>query len=266
MMVVVMIVGGVFVFTRIVPFCVQDVLVLRDAFEMRLEFAVALALRQRAELHVDVTTGHARLLIEVPHGDKVLFDLLGEQMPKFLMRHLTAAELELDAHLVAFSEEVFGVRDLDQVVMRIDTDAELHLLHLAALLMLVGFLLVLLLNVLVLAVVDDFAHRRIDVWRDFNEVKTALLGDANGLRRGNDAKLMMTILLDDTHLRRTDALIHTGLIHKTSIGPIATTWAISTTAAGTKRSATTSTCIATCWTRGTCGTWKSSWRACGTWC
>lgn len=266
MIVVVMILLIVFVLTRIVTFMVKDILVLCDALKMLLELALTLTFGQRAELHIDVTTGHARILVKVPHGDKVLFDLLGKQMSEFLMRHLTAAELELDAHLVTFGEEVFGVRDLDQVIMRIDTDAELHLLHLAALLMLVGLLFVLLLDVLVLAVVDDFAHRRIDVWRDFHEIKTTLLGDANGLRRGKDAELMMPIFLNDTHLRRTDALIDSGLIHKAAIGPVATTRAISTTAAGTKRSTTTSASIATCWTRRTCGTWKSSWRACGTWC
>ena len=145
-MVVMMIVVVMLVLTRIMPLMVQDVLVFGHALEMRLELALALALRQRAELHVDVSARHARILIDMPHGEQVLFDLLRQLMPKLLMRHLAPSELKLDAHLVTFREEVFGMRDLDQVIMRVDADAELHLLHLAALLVLVSLLLVLLLN------------------------------------------------------------------------------------------------------------------------
>lgn len=147
----------VLVLARIMPLMVQDVLVLSDAFEVSLELTLTLALWQRTELHVDVTTRHARILINVPHGQQVFLDLLGQQVPKLLMCHLTTAELQLDAHLVPFREEVFSMRDLDEVIMRVDADAEFHFLHLAALLMLVSLLLVLLLDVLVFAVVDDFA-------------------------------------------------------------------------------------------------------------
>ncbi len=68
----------VLVFTRVMPLVMDDVLVLGDAFEMRLELALALALRQRAELHIDVTTRHARILINVPHGQQIFFNLLGQ--------------------------------------------------------------------------------------------------------------------------------------------------------------------------------------------
>ena len=171
----------VLVFARVMPLFVEDVLVFSDTFEVRLELALALTLRQRTELHVDVTARHARILIDVAHGEQVGLDLFGKQVTQLLMRHLATTELQLDTHLVAFREEVFSMRDLDQVIMRVDADAEFHFLHLAALLMLVGLLLVLLLNVLVLAVIDNFAHGRIGIRGHFNQVQTTLFGDANGL-------------------------------------------------------------------------------------
>ncbi len=150
------------------------------------------------------------------------------------MGHLPTTELQLNAHLVTFCEEIFGMRDLDQIIMRVDADAEFHFLHLATLLMLVSFLLVLLLNILVFAVIDNLAHGRIGVRGHFHQVQTTFLGDANGLRSRNDAKLMMAIFFDDTHLRRTNALIDTSLINKSAIRPVTTTGTVATT--GAKRS------------------------------
>lgn len=251
MMVVIMviIILIVLVLARIMTVMMHHFVMLGDAFEVRLELALALALRQRTELHVDVTTRHARILIHMAHGEKVFLDLLRELMPELLMRHLAATELKLDAHLVAFRQEVFGVRDLDQVVMRVDADAEFHFLHLAALLVLVSLLLVLLLDVLVLPVVDDFAHGWIGVRRHFHKVQPALFGDADGLCRRQDAKLMMPVLLNNTHLRRTNALIDACLIDKTTVRAIPATGTI-TTAAWAERSTTARSLIAACWTRG----------------
>lgn len=260
MMIVVII---MLVLTRVVTVVMLDVVMLGDAFEVRLELAVALLAGQRADLHVDIAPSHLRLLIDVAHGEEVGLDLLGQFVSELLMRHLTTAELKLDAHLVAFREEVLRVDDLDVVIVRVDADAEFHFLHLAALLMLVGLLLVLLLDVLVLAVIDNFAHGRIGVRSHFHQVKPTLFGDANGLRSRDDTKLMMTIFLDDAHLRRTNALIDTGLIHKTTIRSVTATGTIATT--GTKCSA--GTLVATRWTGRSGWPWCSqawSGRSCGT--
>ena len=252
MMIVVVILIIVLVFARIMPLFVEDVLVFSDTFEVRLELALALALRQRTELHVDVTASHTRILIDVPHGQQVSLDLFGKQVTELLMRHLPATELKLNAHLVSFREEVFGMRDLDQIIMGVDADAEFHFLHLAALLVLVSLLFVLLLDVLVLAVVDDLAHGRIGVRGHLHQVQSAFFGDANGLRRGNDAELMMAVLFNNTHLRRTNALIDAGLIDKTTVGAIPATGTVAATT-GAKRATTTRSLIASCGTSRSCG-------------
>ncbi len=234
--IVVMIICIMLVLTRIVTFMMQDVMMLGDTFQVCSELTMALTLRERTDLHVDIATCHARLLINVPHREKITFDLNGKLMPQFLVSHLAATELELDTHFVTFREEVFRVSDLDQVIMRVDADTEFHLLHLATLLMLVSLLLVLLKGVLVFAVIDDLAHRWIGIWRDFDEVKPTFFGDADSLRGGQDTELMLTIFLDDANLRRANALIDASLIH-------IATWPFTTTATalvGTRRA--TSSC------------------------
>ena len=228
MVIVVMIILIVLVLARIMAFLMLDVVMLGDAFEVRLELTMALLTGQRADLHVDVTTCHLRLLIDMAHGEKIGLDLLRQLMAQLLMRHLTTAELKLDAHLVAFSEEVLGMHDFDQVIMRVDADAEFHFLHLAGLVMLMGLLLVLLLDILVFAVVDDLAHGRISIRRDLDEVQSTLLGDADGLSGGQDAELMRAIFFYDTHFRRTDALIDASLIDKATVWPVTASGAIAT--------------------------------------
>ncbi len=241
--IVVMIICIMLVLTRIVTFMMQDVVMLSDTFQVRSELTLALTLRERTDLHVDIATCHARFLINVPHREKITFDLNGKLMTQFLVSHLAATELELDTHFVTFREEVFRVCDLDQVIMRVDADAKFHFLHLAALLMLVSLLLVLLKGVLVFAVVDDLAHRRIGIWRDFDEVKPTFFGDADSLRGGQDTELMLTILLDDADLRRANALIDASLIH-------IATWPFTTTITalvGTRRA--TCSCTRASWPR-----------------
>ncbi len=168
-------------------------------------------------------------------------------MPQLLVSHLATTELKLDAHFVAFREKVLSVRDFDEVVVRVDADPELHLLQLATLLVLVGFLLVLLLNVFEFTVVDDLAYGRFGVRSDLNKIKAALFGDTDGLCSRKDAQLMTAILLHHTHLRRTYAFVDAGLIDKASIRPvaparaIATTWTKCSTVAGSRKGS--------CWTR-----------------
>ena len=210
--IVVMVLMIVLLFTRIVPLVVLDVLMFCHTLEVCLELAVTLLSGERTELHIDVTPRHTRFLIAVPHGDQIFFDLLRQLMTQFLMRHLTTTKLELNPHLMALSEEVFRVDDLDHVVMRIDADAELHFLYPARLVVLVSFLFVLLLQILVLAVVDDFADWRIGVRRDLYKVKATFFGHPNGLRRRKDSELNLTFLDNDSHLRCPNSLIDASLV------------------------------------------------------
>ncbi len=216
MIVIMIILHVVFILTRIMPIMMLHFMMLGDTFEMRFEFPVTLLTRQGTDLHVDIAPSHLRLLIAMPHGFEVLFDLHRQLVPKLLVRHLTATELKLNAHLVSLSQEVFGMDDFDVVIVRIDPNTEFHFLHFATLLVLVSFLLVLLLDVLVFAVVDDLAHWRVCIRRDLHEIQPTLFGNTDRLVGRHDAELM-SVLLHHTHFRRADAFIHPSLIGVTSI-------------------------------------------------
>ncbi len=125
MIIVVMVFMIMLVFTRVMTFFVMlDVTVISDAFKVCLELTMALTLRQRADLHVDVTSSHLRILVHMPHGQEVFLNAGSEGMPKLLMRHLATTELKLNTHFMTFGKEVFSVDDFDLVVVRIDTNAE----------------------------------------------------------------------------------------------------------------------------------------------
>lgn len=125
MIIIVMVFMIMLVFTRVMTFFVMlDVTVISDAFKVCLELTMTLTLRQRADLHVDVTSSHLRILVHMPHGKEVFLDAGSEGMPKLLMRHLATTELKLNTHFMTFGKEVFSVDDFDLVVVRIDTNAE----------------------------------------------------------------------------------------------------------------------------------------------
>ena len=148
------------------------------------------------------------------------------------MGHLSTAELKLDAHLMAFSEEVFRMHDLNPIVMGINANTELHFLHLAAFVVLVGFLLLLFQRVFVLAVVDDFADGWIDVWGDLNEIDAAFPGHTKSNRGHKNAILLVGAAINNAHFRSTNTLIDASLIHITSIRRTSVsllTWAIKIT-------------------------------------
>ena len=63
-----MIIFIVSVLAWIMTFLVQNVCMISNALEMCPELSVTLALGKRTDLHVDVSTGHLRLLIGTAHG------------------------------------------------------------------------------------------------------------------------------------------------------------------------------------------------------
>lgn len=232
-----------------------------DALQFRTILADALALWQRGDLQVDVSACHLGLHVGMTHGGEILFDTLGELKAQFLVGHLAAAELELDAHFVAFCQEVFSVGDLDGVIVGINPDAELELLDLAVLGVLMGLFLVLLLDVLVLAVIDNFAHWRVCTGGDLNEVHAALFGHAEGDVGGHDAELGIVLALDDADLRRTDTLIDAGLILITTLK--ASTIVSTAVTAGAATKTTAATDVVLLWPG--CGCACSSSTSCGWW-
>ncbi len=219
------------ILARVMPVLVVRILGLGDALEMRLELAVALLPRQWADLQVDISTCHFGLLIAVTHGVQVFLDAGSQGMPQLLVRDLAPAELQLHTHLVALSEEVLGVEDLDVVVVRINANAELQFLHLAGFVVAMRLLLVLFLLILVFAVINDLADWGINIGRDLNKIQTPFPGHTQGLSGGQDSQLCGGLTIHHAYLGGADALVDAGLVHMTAL--IATIGATIGTLAGT---------------------------------
>lgn len=212
---------------------VIEVIILVDEFGVAIdgfELPDALALRERGELHVDVTPGLLRLHIDVGHRDEILLDLLHEFEAQLLVSHLAAAELKLHAHLVPFGEEVLRMNHLDEVIMRIDANTELEFFEFAGLLMLVRLLLVFLESVLVLAVVDELANWRLCIRSHFHQVHAALLRHTDGLWRGNYAELFVRGAIHHANLGRADTLVDTCLVKNAAWRAVSIVVAVATTA------------------------------------
>lgn len=190
------------------------------------EFPDALLFGQRGDLHVDVTPGHLRLLIGVPHLHEIFTNALGQLKTNFLVSHLTALELQLQANLVAVGEELLSMENLDEVIVRINPDTELQLLELAALLSLGSLLLFLFLLVFELAVIDNFANRRIRTGGNFHKVQSAIFRSSNGLSGGHDAHLLSALSVDHAHLGCPDTVVDTGLICKAASAIEAWSWSV----------------------------------------
>jgi hypothetical protein len=108
--------------------------------------------------------------------------------PKFLVRHFSAAKLQLDAHFVSPVQKFFAVPDFRQVIVIVDVNAELDFLELRA-----GrpFVFVVLGKVVTeFSERDDFADRRIGRRRNFDKVEPAILSFAQGVGQLHDAELL----------------------------------------------------------------------------
>ena len=73
--------------------------------------------------------------------------------------------------------------------------------------MLLGFVLLLVELVKILAVIHDPANRRVCSGRDFNQIQTALFRDLQRRLRGKNSKLFV-VIIDNANLLGTDSVVH----------------------------------------------------------
>ena len=129
-------------------------------------------------------------------------------MPRFLVRHLAAAEAQGNLDLVAFVEEAAHRLHFGVVVMVVDGRAHLDLLDLDDLLLLARLVGLLLLFVLVLAVVHQLDHGRFRFWRDLDQVEAFFFGDCAGFIDA-DRAVFVAVISDQKDGAREDLLIDT---------------------------------------------------------
>lgn len=134
---------------------------------------------------------------EIRHRFRELFQLLPAQLG---VRDLARLEHAGDLDLVALAEELPRLDDAGlQVVLR-NSRTDLYTLNFLLLALLVLALLPF--QVLMLAIVDDLAHRRLGRRRNHDEVKPLLAGDAQSLPALENAQLG-AIGVDDAYVAKT---------------------------------------------------------------
>ncbi len=121
------------------------------------------------------------------------------------MGDLAAAELDHGLHAVAFFQEPHGVILLELVVVVVCVGPELQLLHLDHVLLPLGFVLLLLVLVLPLAIIHGLGNRRFGSRRDQDQIETHRTRLLYGLERGHD--LDGFVGEHGAHFTRTDCLI-----------------------------------------------------------
>ena len=143
----------------------------------------------------------------------MLLGVLGHPFQQFtaqiLVRHFTATEPQGDLDLVAVFQKLEDVAHLDVIVVGIGVGAELDLFDLDDLLLFAGLGLALLGFVFELAEIHDLAHRRVGVWRDFNQIKPGFLGHHQGAGRRNYADVF-TFGADQADFTGSNAFVDAG--------------------------------------------------------
>ena len=103
---------------------------------------------------------------------------------QLLMAHFSAAELELEFHLVPSIEELLGVTHLDHIIVGIDVHAELDFFEFGSrrtpIFILLGKIIA------VFPKIDDFANGWIGCGRYFYEVKPKRLSSSQGVLQLHD--------------------------------------------------------------------------------
>ncbi len=126
-----------------------------------------------------------------------------------LVRHgfLTTTQEYLYLHLVTFAEEFFCLFFLEEEIMFVGAQTEAYALGVDFLLLRLGFLLLLRLFVLGLAIIHDTADRWFRLRRDFDEVESCLLRDGECFL-DREGIAHFSIGIDELHDRSLNLLVH----------------------------------------------------------
>lgn len=153
-------------------------------------------LRPRLEIDTDVTTEQLGFVLGRSVLGEILSDTIVEFEPDLFVREFASTELNRQFHLMALLEKIEGMRHFVVEIVFVDTESELHFLHL------LGAGLAFLLLLLLLLFEDEFTvvqitnHHRIALIRNQYEIETPLLGSRNRVGKRHDTELL-TIITDN---------------------------------------------------------------------
>jgi hypothetical protein len=160
----------------------------------------------RRQNHHHLTTLESRFAFDFGHRLRLGLHAIQHFHAEMLMRHLTAAKPQRDFDLVAFFEEAPDRAHFHVIVMIVDAGTHLDLFDLDDLLILACFRLLLLLLVLVLAVIQDFADRRLRIGRDLDKIETGVGCSLHGIQFADDSDVLSSFV-DQSHFTGPDLVV-----------------------------------------------------------
>jgi hypothetical protein len=145
--------------------------------------------RQRTDHHVDATANEFGFEIGMAKGRDFGKEFVNDPKTDLCMGHFAPAEFEGDFHLHILAEKINRVLDFDAEIVWINLGAELDLFDLVRVLMLLGFFVSLSLLVAVFAEVDEAAHWRVRIGRNFDQVHAGGAGHVESVTESENTEL-----------------------------------------------------------------------------
>jgi hypothetical protein len=160
----------------------------------------------RRDHHHHLAAFEARHRLDLAEFGDVGCDAVQKFQAKLLVGHFAATEAQGDFDLVALIEELQHRAHFHIIIVDISARTELDFLDLDDVLLFARFGFAFLGLVFILAEVHDFAHGRLGIGRDFDQIQPGLFGHLHGTRRRHDADIL-AVRADQADLWRPDAII-----------------------------------------------------------
>ena len=138
--------------------------------------------------HCEAASFYLRGLIDCSTVLERVSEIRKDMRALLHVSHLASAETKCHLHAVALGEELPCSIDLGLEIVGIDVRGHTDLLDLHSVLLLLGVFLFSGLLILILAVIDDLAYRRLCSWRDLNQIEISFFSQFSCFRRRHDAQ------------------------------------------------------------------------------
>ena len=125
---------------------------------------------------------------------EILTDFVEQILPQLRVSHLAASKSERHFNLVAIGEKSLHIAHFDLIIVDVDVGAHLDFLDAERFLLfarLIGFFAD---AVFIFAIIEQFAHRRLGIRRDLDEIETGGFGEGEGFVNGDEAPIFAAIV------------------------------------------------------------------------
>jgi hypothetical protein len=151
---------------------------------------------------------HAGPRFDFAYVREVVLEFFEDARAELTVRHFPTTKPDRGFNLVAVLQPLTRMLHAIVVIVIVGAGTELHFLDRDRDLLLLGLVRFLLCLVLVLAEVDDSAHRGIGIRSNFHEVQSFIPGGADGVAHIHHAELL-SFLADDPYFGHSNSFVNT---------------------------------------------------------